>query len=115
MALDSQVQNWLMANQDNFAPELIPTLTNLLEKVKPEKAMMLHSIKLVDPGQIVLFAWLLGIDGFFIDQVVRSLLKIILAFTFIGSLFFIIDAFGAKKRAFEYNFKKFNTQIIQLM
>lgn len=112
MALDSQVQNWLMANQDKFAPELIPTLTNLLEKVKPEKAMMLHSIKLVDPGQIVLFAWLLSIDRFFLDDSGKGILKLVT----VGGcgIWWLMDGLSAKKRAFEYNFKQFNNQIMQL-
>ncbi|GEM_PF-6501916 len=114
MALSNQLQSWLMANQDKFAPEQIFLITNSLEKVHPDKEMMINSIKLVDPSQIVLFAWLLGIDGFFIDQVGRSIIKILLCLTFIGALFFIIDAFGAKKRAQEYNFKQFQKQINQL-
>ena len=109
------IQNWLIANSDKFSEEQLNKVKEILKNINPNKVDSLLSIKLVNPANVLLFAWLLGVDRLLMGQVGLGFLKLFSYLIYgLGLIWWLLDALTAKKRAYEHNFKIFNDAIAKL-
>lgn len=93
-----------------FDPAMLPEIRRKLEYVDDSKTPYLLSMSLQDPDMILLIAILLGFDRFFLDDIALGVLKVCLCYG-VG-IWWLVDIFSAKRRAYEYNYKKFTDTLL---
>jgi hypothetical protein len=103
--MESQVNVWFSMNAEKFRPEDVLVIKMKLEKMDANQFMIVQSASFVKPSTIFLIAILLGWERFWLEDTVLGVLKVCTCYGCF--LWWLIDIFSAKKRAKEYNFKKF--------
>jgi hypothetical protein len=103
--MESQVNVWLSMNAEKFRPEDVLVIKMKLEKMDANQFLIVQSASFVKPLNILLIAIFLGWERFWLDDTMLGILKLITGYGFF--IWWLIDIFSAKKRAKEYNFKKF--------
>lgn len=102
-----KVDLFLAANAEKFQPETLLIVEKKLEQMDDDKFLSLQATEFRNPTLILVIAILLGWDRFFLDDVGMGVLKLV---TCQGlGIWWIVDILSAKKRAQEYNMKKFET------
>jgi TM2 domain-containing membrane protein YozV len=111
----NKIDIYIGTMRENFDPMFIPTIKSSLEKVDDDKFILFQTIGFKSPIVAIvlsLFLGFLGIDRFYIGNVLLGVLKLL---TFGGlGIWTIIDWFlimGAAKKA---NQKKFIEQVYML-
>jgi len=108
----SKIDIFIGTMQDNFNPTDIPLIKSSLEKIPDEKLLVFQSIEFKSPTVAIvlsLFLGFLGIDRFYIGNVMLGVLKLVTLGGF--GIWTIIDWFlimGATRKS---NFKKFINQV----
>lgn len=93
-----------------FDPALVPEIQSRLAEVDDAKSGAIMGLSVQKPTVILIIAILLGWDRFFLDEIGLGILKVL---TCEGAgIWWIVDIFSAKKRAYAYNYKKFNEAIL---
>jgi len=104
---------FMSMNYENFMPDDLMKIKEKLEKMDDDKIFLFQSIKFRKPSTILILA-ILGIERFWLDDILLGILKIILSLGIVGLIWWFLDIFSAKKRAKRHNFKKF-TQAISFL
>ncbi len=100
------IQSFLAGKGECFDPFQIPTIQKRLEEVDDEKSGLILSLSLQNPSVILILAIFLGWERFFLDDIGLGIVKVITCYG--CGIWWLVDIFTAKRRAYEYNFKKFN-------
>ena len=100
------VQAFVLQNGKCFDSMAIQDIQARLADVDDSKSGVIMGVNYQNPTVILIIAILLGWDRFFLGQVGTNLLKI---FTVYGlGIWWFVDIFSAKKRTYNYNYRKFN-------
>ena len=105
------IQSFVMQHGECFDPAQLQQIQNQLAEVPDEKSSMILGSSYQKPTVILIIAILLGWDRFFLDDIGLGIVKVLTAYG--CGIWWLIDIFSAKKRAYEFNLKKFN-QALQL-
>ena len=101
-----------MQNGKCFEPFQVPLIQQKLEKIDDSKAGVILGLNLQNPTVILIIAILLGWDRFFLDEIGLGVLKVLTCYG-VG-VWWLIDIFSAKKRTYDYNYKKLNEALLIL-
>ena len=104
------VQAFMLKNGECFDTLAIQDIQNKLTEIDDSKSAMLMSLSLMKPTVILLIAIFLGWDRFFLDDIALAVVKVITCYG--CGIWWLIDIFTAKKRTYEYNYKKFNETLV---
>jgi len=104
------VQSFLVKNGECFATYQIPEIQKQLEAVEDSKSGAILGLSLQKPTVILIIAILLGWDRFFLDDVGLGIVKVITCYG--CGIWWLVDIFSAKKRTYEYNYRKFNEALM---
>jgi len=105
----SRVDIFLAMNSLYFRPMDLPMIKSRLEALDDDRFYLVQSMQFQKPDTIFIIALLLGWERFFLNDVVMGILKLI---TFYGCLiWWLVDIFSAKQRAYEYNLGIFNQKM----
>lgn len=104
------IQTFLATKGECFDTYQIPEIQRQLEAVDDAKAGALLGISLQKPTVILIIAILLGWDRFFLDDIGLGVVKVITCYGCL--IWWLVDIFSAKRRTYEYNFKKFNEALM---
>jgi TM2 domain-containing membrane protein YozV len=88
-----------------FSPLDMGTIRAQLERMDDDQFIMVQSVSYQNPSTIFLISILLGWERFWLEDPIKGILKIITCYGCL--IWWFIDIFSAKRRAQEYNFKKF--------
>ncbi len=88
-----------------FMPQDLMLIRSKLEEISDEQFYILQSIEFRDPTTILIIALLLGWERFWLDDAGLGVLKILTGYG--CGIWWLIDVLSAKKRAQQYNYKKF--------
>lgn len=103
---EANVQAFLAANHDCFAPEQIFNVKSSLEKMDDSKLPIIQSITFRSTTLVILLAVLVPfLDNFFVGKPAAGIFKILTAYGL--GIWWIVDMCTAKKRTYTYNYKKF--------
>lgn len=100
-----QIQAFLLKNGECFDPVGIQAVQNKLAEIDDSKSALLMGISLQKPTVILILAIFLGWERFFLDDIGLGILKVLTCYG--CGIWWLIDIFSAKRRAYEYNYKKF--------
>ena len=97
---------------DCFDSSTIMEVQRRISTLDDTQAPILMSMNLQKPTIILIIAIFLGLDRFFLDDIVLGIIKVLICWG--GGIWWLIDIFTAKRRTFEYNYKKFNETMMLL-
>lgn len=104
----SKIDNFVMMNQENFAPTQLTMIKQELENMSDDCYMSLESITFKKPLTLLLisiFVGHLGVDRFMLGDTGHGIAKLL---TCGGCyIWWIIDLFSIQDKTREYNFKKY--------
>lgn len=103
----NKIDLFLAVNTEKFKPEVIPSITETLRRMSDDQFIIIQSVQFRSPTTILIIAFLLGWERFFLDDVGMGILKIVTCYGL--GIWWLVDLFSAKSRAQDYNYKKFNT------
>lgn len=101
----NQVNFWLSLNAEKFAPETLPAIKSKLEQMDDTQMMYLQSVSFKKPSTIFLIALIFGLERFLLNDIALGIVKVITGYG--CGIWWLIDIFSAKKRAYKYNFEQF--------
>ena len=104
------IQQFMMQNGECFDPMMQAEIQKPLEEVDDSKSGMLLGGSYQKPSLILIIAILLGWDRFFLDDIGLGVVKILTGFG--CGVWWLIDIFSAKKRTYEFNYKKFQQALM---
>jgi hypothetical protein len=104
------IQQFMMQNGECFDPMMQAEIQKQLEEVDDSKSGMLLGGSYQKPSLILIIAILLGWDRFFLDDIGLGVVKILTGFG--CGVWWLIDIFSAKKRTYEFNYKKFQQALM---
>ena len=96
---------FLALKAEYFNPIQLSDIRNQLEAMDDDKFVLLSSMELRNPTTILVIAIVLGWERFFLDDIGLGLLKVLTCYG--CGIWWLIDILSAKKRAQDYNYKKF--------
>ena len=100
------VQSFMIKYGECFDVMRAQEIQNKIAAIDDDKAAPLMSLELQKPTFILVIAILLGWERFFLDDIGMGILKVITCYGF--GIWWLIDIFSAKKRTYDYNYKRFN-------
>ena len=100
-----RVDMFLATKAEYFNPIQLSDIRNQLEAMDDDKFVMLSGMELRNPTTILVIAIVLGWERFFLDDIGLGLLKVLTCYG--CGIWWLIDILSAKKRAQDYNYKKF--------
>ena len=103
--METMASAWLAANGNKFAPSDLAIIRQRLERLDPDKAVILSSVELKDPTTalvLCLFLGGLGIHRFWLKDTGMGILEL-LTFGLCGILA-LVDLFLITGKARKYNF-----------
>ena len=100
------IQSFLMKNGECFETFGLPEIQKRLEAVDDSSSGVVLGLSLQKPTIILIIAILLGWERFFLDDIALGIVKIITCYG--CGIWWLIDIFTAKKRTYDYNYKKLN-------
>ena len=100
-----RVDMFLALKAEYFNPIQLSDIRNQLEAMDDDKFVLLSSMELRNPTTILVIAIVLGWERFFLDDIGLGLLKVLTCYG--CGIWWLIDILSAKKRAQDYNYKKF--------
>lgn len=104
------VQAFMLKNGDCFDLVAAQEVQKRLTELDDDKATFILSLSLQKPTVILIIAILLGWDRFFLDDIGLGVVKVITCYG--CGIWWLIDIFSAKKRTYEYNYKKFTEALM---
>ncbi|MGM9787633.1 MAG: TM2 domain-containing protein [Candidatus Cryptobacteroides sp.] len=104
------VQAFMLKNGDCFDLVAAQEVQKRLTELDDDKATVILSLSLQKPTVILIIAILLGWDRFFLDDIGLGVVKVITCYG--CGIWWLIDIFSAKKRTYEYNYKKFTEALM---
>lgn len=104
------VQAFMLKNGDCFDLLAAQEVQKRLTELDDDKATVILSLSLQKPTVILIIAILLGWDRFFLDDIGLGVVKVITCYG--CGIWWLIDIFSAKKRTYEYNYKKFTEALM---
>ena len=99
------MQAFMLKNGECFDPMSIQSIQNKLTELDDSKSALLMSVGLQKPTVILILAILLGWERFFLDDIGMGVVKVITCYG--CGIWWLVDIFSAKRRTYEYNYKKF--------
>lgn len=100
-----KINLFLAMNAEKFSPAHLSVIRKDLETMDENQYMIVNSMEYQNPTIIFVIALLLGWERFFLGDIAMGVLKLL---TCGGCLiWWLVDLFTAKRRAQEYNFKKY--------
>ena len=103
------IQSFVMQHGECFDQLQLQEIQKQLEEVPDEKATMMLGGSYQKPTVILIIAICLGWERFFLDDIGLGIAKVLTAYG--CGIWWLIDIFSAKKRAYEFNFKKFQQNL----
>ena len=112
---DNKIDLFLKKNAQNFTSQDLLKVKEKLLQIDDKSLELIQNLKFENPSTILAIAILVGWERFWLEDKLIGGLKIIINLLFVIFIFpipiwTVIDIFTAKKRARNYNFKKF-TQV----
>ena len=104
------VQAFMLKNGDCFDMMAIQDVQNKLTEIDDSKSALLMSLSLQKPTVILIIAIVLGWERFFLDDIGMGVVKVITCYG--CGIWWLVDIFSAQKRAYDYNYKKFNETLM---
>lgn len=104
------IQSFLMKNGECFETFRLPEIQKRLEAVDDSSSGVVLGLSLQKPTIILIIAILLGWERFFLDDIALGIVKIITCYG--CGIWWLIDIFTAKKRTYDYNYKKLNEALM---
>ena len=86
------------------------SVQNKLVEIDDDKAAIIMSLNLQKPTVILIIAIILGWDRFFLGDVALGLIKVLTCYG--GGIWWLIDIFSAKRRTYDYNYRKFREAVM---
>jgi len=106
-AEQQKVDMFVGLNNEYFYPHDLVVIRQKLEQLDDSKFYLIQGTTFQAPTTIFLLSFL-GIERFWLDDTGLGILKVLLILCCgIGSIWWFIDLFTAKRRAKNYNFKRF--------
>ena len=106
------IQAFIIKYRDCFDSSTIMEVQRRISTLDDTQAPILMSMNLQKPTIILIIAIFLGLDRFFLDDIVLGIIKVLICWG--GGIWWLIDIFTAKRRTLEYNYKKFNETMMLL-
>lgn len=103
------IQQFLLQNGECFDPLQQAEIQKSLEEIPDEKSAIVLGGSYQKPTIILIIAILLGWERFFLDDIGMGVVKVLTGYG--CGIWWLIDIFSAKKRAYEYNYKKFQAAL----
>ena len=100
-----KIDMFLATKAECFNPMQLSDIRTKLETMDDEKFIMLNAMELRNPTTILVIAIVLGWERFFLDDIGLGLLKVLTAYG--CGIWWLVDIISAKKRTYDYNYKKF--------
>ncbi len=100
------VQAFIIKYGECFDTNSIMDVQRRISNLDDSQAPILMSMNLQKPSIILIIAIFLGLERFFLNDVVLGIIKVLICWG--GGIWWLIDIFTAKRRTYEYNYKKFN-------
>lgn len=104
------IQSFLMKNGECFETFRLPEIQKRLEAVDDSSSGVVLGLSLQKPTIILIIAILLGWERFLLDDIALGIVKIITCYG--CGIWWLIDIFTAKKRTYDYNYKKLNEALM---
>ena len=104
------IQQFMMQYGECFDPMMQTEIQKQLEEIDDSKSGMILGGSYQKPTLILVIAILLGWDRFFLDDIGLGVVKILTGFG--CGIWWLIDIFSAKKRTYEFNYKKFQQALM---
>ena len=104
------IQQFMMQNGECFDPMMQAEIQKQLEEIDDSKSGLILGGSYQKPTLILVIAILLGWDRFFLDDIGMGVVKILTGFG--CGIWWLIDIFSAKKRTYEFNYKKFQQALM---
>lgn len=104
------IQSFMLKNGECFDSSVIMDIQARLEDIDDSKAPLLMSLNLQKPTFILLIAILFGWERFFLNDIAMGVLKVITCYGCI--IWYLVDIFSAKRRTYDYNYKKFSETLM---
>ena len=99
-----------MKNGECFETFRLPEIQKRLEAVDDFSSGVILGLSFQKPTIILIIAILLGWERFFLDDIALGIVKIITCYG--CGIWWLIDIFTAKKRTYDYNYKKLNEALM---
>ena len=100
----------MLKNGECFDMSVVQDVQNKLSAVDDSKSALLMGMSLQRPTVILIIAIVLGWERFFLDDIAMGVLKVVTCYG--CGIWWLIDIFSAKQRAYEYNYKKFTQTLM---
>ena len=104
------VQAFMLKNGECFDTVTLQDVQNKLSQLDDSKSALVMGLNLQKPTVILIIAILLGWERFFLDDIGMGVVKVITGYG--CGIWWLIDIFSAQRRAYEYNYKKFNEAVM---
>lgn len=104
------IQSFLLSNGEKFDSYQLPEIQKQLEAIDDSKSGMVLGVSLQNPTLILILAIFTGWDRFFLGDIGLGILKVLTCYG--CGIWWLIDIFSAKKRTYQYNYKKMNEMLI---
>ena len=104
------IQSFLLSNGEKFDNYQLPEIQKQLEAIDDSKSGMVLGVSLQNPTLILILAIFTGWDRFFLGDIGLGILKVLTCYG--CGIWWLIDIFSAKKRTYQYNYKKMNEMLI---
>ena len=100
----------MLKNGECFDMLTAQDIQNKLSEIDDSKSSVLMGMSLQKPTVILIIAIVLGWDRFFLDDIGLGVVKVLTCYG--CGIWWLIDIFSAKKRTYEYNYKKFTEALL---
>lgn len=99
------IQNFLIKNGECFDSAQLVQIKSQLETIDDSKAGIVLGQSYQSPTVMLIIAILLGWERLFLDDIALGIIKIITCYGLM--IWWLVDIISAKRRTYEYNYKKF--------
>lgn len=99
-----------MQNGECFEAFQLPEVQRQLAAIDDAKCGAILGLDLQKPTVILIIAILLGWERFFLDDIGLGVVKVLTCYG--CGIWWLIDIFTAKKRTYDYNYRKFNEALM---
>lgn len=103
----SKIDMFIGLNAENFHTHDLMMIKEKLEKMEDEKFILIQATQFQKPTTIFLISFFLGIERFWLDDVLLGIIKLLTFYGFF--IWWLVDLISAKDRTKKYNYKKFLT------
>ena len=104
------IQSFLLSNGEKFDNYQLPEIQKQLETIDDSKSGMVLGVSLQNPTLILILAIFTGWDRFFLGDIGMGILKVITCYG--CGIWWLIDIFSAKKRTYQYNYRKMSEVLL---